>query len=263
MSIEQELSIIPDEFREFDRVARESFGFLVQEMGCSEPAVEYWRDYYLVYELLDDVKINVGTELGMGEAGWLGVYPSIAYRGEGHVLFFLDGILEELGVPVGAGERPWPDNVKEYAAVVEEHFDRIVDYVRSNGVELAREGPGGGSGESSIVLRGADGSPLKTVCIGAGVHFWGSQYLPIDHETFWKIADQGYAPSYAACRCPSCGYAGNVGQRQAQTWAVALASKVKWISRLIVLLSMAGCAVIGGWRLPRVGAVSLRRGETG
>ncbi len=34
--------MIPGYFREFDRVARESFGFLVSE----KPTVEFWRDYY-------------------------------------------------------------------------------------------------------------------------------------------------------------------------------------------------------------------------
>lgn len=238
--------MIPDYFREFDRVARESFSFLVSENGCSEPTVEYWRDYYLAYELPSDLKINVGTERGIGKAGRLGVFINIAYVGEGLVLFFLDPVLEELGIPVGAGQQSWPNNIKEYAAVVKEHFESIVDYVRAHGVERAKQGPDSGSQESGLVLRGSDGSLTKSVCIGAGVHFWGSQFLPIDVETFWGIVNEGYSPSYVACRCPSCGYIGNVGQRQ--TGAVAFVRKVKLIASLIVFLSVVGCAVIGSWR---------------
>ena len=238
--------MIPDQFREFDRVARESFSFLIRDRGCSEPTVEYWRDYYLAYEPPSDVKISVGTERGMGPAGWLGVFINIAYRGEGHVLFFLDDILGKLGVPTEAGKQGWPKSIQEYAAIFDTHFERIVDYVRARGVERARQGPESGPPESGLVVRGADGSAAKTTCAGAGVHFWGSRYLPIDREPFWKIVDKGYLPSYVECRCPSCGYVGNVGQRQAGSFALIKA--VKTISFLIVLVSMVGCAVIGSWR---------------
>lgn len=54
--------MIPGYFREFDRVAQESFGFLVSE----KPTVEFWRDYYLAYELPNDKKMGVGIERGMG-----------------------------------------------------------------------------------------------------------------------------------------------------------------------------------------------------
>lgn len=239
-------SMIPDYFREFDRVARESFSFLVSEKGCSEPTVEYWRDYYLAYELPSDVKISVGTERGIGKAGWLGVFINIAYLDKGHVLFFLDSVLEKLGIPAGAGQQSWPNSIKEYATIVKEHFESIVDYVGVHGVERAKQGPDSDSQESELVLRGVDGSVMKGVCSGAGVHFWGSRFLPIDVETFWGIVNKGYSPSYVACRCPSCGYVGNVGQRQ--TGAFAFIRIVKLISLLIVLLSVVGCAVIGSWR---------------
>ena len=240
--------MIPDQFREFDRVARESFSFLVQERGCPDPTVEYWRDYYLAYELPTDIKISVGTERGMGDAGWLGVFINIAYKDEGHVLFFLDSVLEELGVSTGAKKLSWSSSIKEYSTVFKEHFESIVDYVRAQGVERGKQGLDSKSQESSLVLRGADGSVMKSVCIGAGVHFWGSQFLPIDLETFWGIVDKGYSPTYAAFRCPSCGYLGNVGQRLRQTGAFTFVKKIKLISLLIVVLSVVGCAVIGGWR---------------
>jgi len=240
--------MIPDQFREFDRVARGSFRFLVQERGCAHPTVEYWRDYYLAYELPSDIKISVGTERGISGAGWLGVFINIAYKDEGHVLFFLDSVLEELGVSTRAGKLSWPSSIKEYSAVFEEHFDSIVDYVRAQGVERAKQGPDSKSQDSSLVLRGADGSVMKSVCIGAGVHFWGSQFLPIDLETFWGIVDKGYSPTYAAFRCPSCRYRGNVGQRLRKTGTFAFVRTIKLISLLIVVLSVVGCAVIGGWR---------------
>jgi len=238
--------MIPEYFREFDRVARESFSFLVSEKGCAEPTVEYWRDYYLAYEFPSDIKISVGTERGIGKVGWLGVFINIAYLDEGHVLFFLDSVLEELGSPAGAGKQSWPSSIKEYATVVKENFESIVDYVRAHGVEKAKKGPDTGSEESVLVLRGADGSMTKSVCSGAGVHFWGSQFLPIDVETFWGIVNKGYSPSYVACRCPSCGYVGNVGQRQ--TGAFRIVSNARSISLLIVLLSVVGCALSGSWR---------------
>ncbi|MCP3963793.1 MAG: hypothetical protein GY719_38645 [bacterium] len=131
--------MIPEYFREFDRVVRESFDFLVSEKGCSEPTVEYWRDYYLAYELPSDIKINVGTERGMGRAGWFGVFINIAYLDKGHVLFFLDSVLEELGIPVEAGQQSWPVSIKEYATAVREHFDSVVDYIRAHGVESPRK----------------------------------------------------------------------------------------------------------------------------
>lgn len=238
--------MIPDQFREFDRVARESFSFLVSEKGCSEPTVEYWRDYYLAYELPRDIKINVGTERGMGKSGWLGVFINIAYLGEGHVLYFLGSVLEELRIPVGAEQQAWPVSVKEYATAVKDNFESVIDYIRTHGLKRAKQGPDSESEEPGLVLRGADGSVTKSVCIGAGVHFWGSQFLPIGRESFWEIVDKGYSPSYVACRCPSCGYVGNVGQRQSAVFASL--KYFKWISLLIVILSVVGCAVNGTWR---------------
>ena len=238
--------MIPDYFREFDRVAQESFEFLVSEKGCSEPTVEYWRDYYLAYETPTNIKISVGTERGMAKVGWLGVFINIAYLEKGHVLFFLDSVLEELGIPVNAKQQSWPDNIKEYAAVVASHFDAIVDYIRARGAEKATQDPGSESQGSGLVLRGADGSTTKMMYTGAGVHFWGSQFLPIGRQGFWRIVDKGYSPTYAACRCPSCGYVGNVGQKGAGTFVILRC--IKFILLLIVLISVVGCVVVDAWR---------------
>jgi hypothetical protein len=177
--------MIPKAFREFDEVAQKSFAFLVHEKACLEPTVEYWRDFYLVYQVPDDVRISVGTERGMGPAGWLGVFINIAYRNSGHVLFSLDEILEELAITGQAGQPPWPSNLQLYAEVLKEHFEEIVTYVRTRGMERAKHGPD--SEGVGSVLRGADGALTESIHTGAGVHFWAADFLPIKRETFWQI----------------------------------------------------------------------------
>ncbi len=82
--------MIPDQFREFDQAALTSFDFLVHEKGCSEPTVEYWRDYFLTYHLPEDVTISIGTERGMLKSGWLGLAIDIAYRDCGNDRIALD-----------------------------------------------------------------------------------------------------------------------------------------------------------------------------
>ena len=239
--------MIPDEFRELDKVASESLAFLVHEKGCTGPTVEYWRDYFLVYQLSDDLLFKVGME-----RSWLVPFLFLEYYWEGGLTHFeLDKVLNKLGIAVDTTAFPvcqgladksismksatqeeqlkqeWPRYLRAYAKALREHFDAVIDHVQTSRV--------GGT-----VLK--EGSSV----IGAGSHFMGAHhsdasFSPVDRETFWKITDKEFAVTYSSFRCPSCAYEGNVGIERQVDYAGRLIGKIGGVSWLLAVASLAGC----------------------
>jgi hypothetical protein len=56
--------MVPDVFRDLDRVAAREFAFLVDQRGSESLTVEFWRDYFLVYPIAEDLQVRVGMERG-------------------------------------------------------------------------------------------------------------------------------------------------------------------------------------------------------
>ncbi len=219
-SPEEETSTIPQTFRDLDRVVAQDFGFLVDRKGCNPPTVEYWRDYFLVYSLPEDLRFRIGMERGT-------VVPFIfiEYHQDRLVLFHLPQLLDAMGLFLDDSEFPnsarlaesfsteeyerlestlfseWPKHLRESARVLDQHFDAIVSRVQSASQES-------GAQEIGYVMR--EGVPV----IGAGAHFLHRRILPIERNEFWRIVDRGFAPSYAAATCPLCGETGNMGIRE-------------------------------------------------
>ena len=212
--------MLPDIFRELDQVAAREFAFLVDQEGSQPPTVEYWRDYFLVYLISDDVRVRVGMERGTTVP-----FLFLDYQKERFVTFYWPRLLSAMGLTMHSSEfrnclrlaesfsiseywrlkkelqSEWPKYLKECARVLQENFRDIVARVRS----ASQEGEAQGIG--TVV-------PEGVAVIGAGSHFIHKSILPIEREDFWRLIDQDSAPTYAQVRCSFCGESGNMGVRK-------------------------------------------------
>jgi hypothetical protein len=216
----KETSMVPDIFRDLDRVAAQEFAFLVHQKGSKAPTVEFWRDYFLVYPIAEDLQFQVGMERGT-----LVPFIFIHSHREQLVVFYFPKLVASLGHSLYSREAEscaklaeffsieeyrklegviaseWPAYLNKCAQVLNENFDAIVGLVRS-----ASQGSMGA--EIGTVVR--QGVPA----IGAGSYFIHKRILPIERDDFWRLADRGFSPSYAPVTCPLCGGTGNMGVRK-------------------------------------------------
>jgi hypothetical protein len=220
-SAPEETSRVPDIFRDLDRVAAQEFAFLVDQKGSKPPTVEFWRDYFLVYPIAEDLQVRVGMERGTPDPPFVFIH----YNRERLVSFNFSKLLAALVLSVDSSEAQncarlsqsfsieeyrrlegplaseWPAYLRECARILSDHFDAVIARVRSASQESAAAGIG-------VVL--PEGIPV----IGAGAHFIHKRALPIEREDFWRLTDRGFAPSYLPVTCPLCGGTGNMGVRK-------------------------------------------------
>lgn len=263
--------MLPGVFRQLDEVAYDCFGFLEQEADCPEPTVEYWRDYFLAYQLADDVRLRVGME-----RSWLLPFLFVDYRDQGHVQFELREILRELDVTVdtarfpacdqlssseGSGklalhaskktvlESEWPEYLRQYSTALRQHFDDVLDFARTKGSSRAEAGQSNSDGPG-LVLQQVGGDPPSAV-IGAGSYFEQREFEPVTRSEFWKILDRGYAVSYLAATCPSCKSTGNFGVRHTPLGKIV--SRVRSLALVSLAFSVAALVFIAEWRQGSLG----------
>ena len=142
---------MPPVFGELDSVATEAFEFLVSEHDSKVPVVQYWRDYFLVYELPSYVTISVGME-----RSWLVPFIFVQFSADALGRRELRDILRELDVPVDTAgfplcesikekgvphgmvlhktkraqlEAEWPVYLEVYAKALREHYDAVVERI--------------------------------------------------------------------------------------------------------------------------------------
>lgn len=212
--------MVPDIFRDLDRVAAEEFNFLVDQKGSKAPTVEFWRDYFLAYSIAEDLQFLVGMERGC-----LVPFIFIHSRRERLVMFYFPKLLAHLGYSVYSREvescaklaelfsveeyrklegviaSEWPAYLNKCAQALNENFDAIVGLVHSASQ---------GSMAEEIGTVAQQGVPV----IGAGSYFIHKPILPITRDDFWRLADRGFVPSYSPVTCPLCGGTGNMGVRK-------------------------------------------------
>lgn len=234
--------MVPDIFRDLDQVTVQEFSFLVDQKGSKAPWVEFWRDYFLVYPIAEDLQVRVGMERGT-------VVPFVflQYHKERLVMFHFPSLLAALELSVdspdvrdcarlarsfsieeyrrleGVLASEWPLYLKECARVLHDHFDAIVARARSASLESDAEGIG------AVV-------PAGVPAIGAGAYFLHKRILPIERDDFWRLVDRGFTPSYAPVTCPSCGVMDNMGLRKLKP-----ASFLGWFKRRPVELFCLRC----------------------
>ncbi len=198
-----ETSMVPEVFRDFDRVAAQEFAFLVDQKDSKPPTVEFWRDYVLVYPIAEDLQVRIAMERGTPIA-----FIAIHSHRERLVSFDFPTLLAALGLSVDSSEArscarspEWPVDLRECARELNDHFDAILARVRSASQESTAAGIG------TVV-------PAGVPVIGAGAHFIHKPILPIERDDFWRLIDRGFAPSYSPVTCPLCGKTGNIGVRE-------------------------------------------------
>ena len=212
--------MVPDVFRDLDRIAAQEFGFLVDQKGSKPPTVEFWRDYFLVYRIAEDLQVRVGMERGA-------VIPFVFIHSHRERLIQFDFVsllaalelfidssdvrdcarlaqsfsIEEYRRLEGVLASEWPVYIRECAKKLDDHFDAIVARARSASQDSRAEGIG-------AVM--PEGVPI----IGAGTYFIHKRILPVERDDFWRLTDRGFAPSYSPVTCPLCGGTGNMGVRK-------------------------------------------------
>lgn len=257
--------IFPPLFRELDRVAAESFASLVSDKQCIGPTVEYWRDYFLVYQAPKDVRIRVGME-----RDWPVPFIFLEYKNDGHVFFDFRQVLGALQISIDSSEfstceslaesgwsegvlsgipeeqltSEWTRYLVEYSQTLRAHFEEVLTYVATTGSKQAETGEEGSGG--TVIQRTGEERTYDYV-VAPGGKFVKAQFLPCDRETFWRIEDKGYSLTYSPATCPSCGYVGNGGWARKKTVASKLVDAAHRIVLLLLVISIASLLVVAIW----------------